>query len=455
MDTEEALRFVEDLLDQQNLRLNDIQRDIFRGTWEDKTVPQIREKYGIHHSQRYIAEEMASKLWDILSKVLGEKVKKKTMRRVVEHAKQRLPVSQSQQELDPQDLQTEEPPDLPIESGSLTTWTQPTTRQYWEEVPDISQFRGRTRELEQLEEWIALGGCRLLTLYGIAGIGKTALSIKLAHKIADRFQYLMWLRLKGSPSITELLRKLIDFLSEERDSSSNLSTFLDYLRNQPCLIVLDGMESVLQSGVHDGSYRPGYQEYGEMLRLIGTTVHQSVFILTTQQKPKEVEREEGRNHPVRSFCVRGLGELTAKEICTNKGNSATSDSDWRRLNKFYEGHPSALNVVATKVRKLYGGSVTRFVARLQPSEIVFSDIRDLLQPQFNCLSNLEQQLISYLANNHDGKFTLFDIPQDVVQSFYPLEEVLQSLLRKSLIESNETHLWLNSLIREYLISYPF
>jgi hypothetical protein len=441
MDTEEALRFVEDLLRAQNKRLNDVQRDVFRGTWEGKTAKQINEDYRMFLSDRYIAGDVSSDLRKLLSEVLGEKVKKKTLKGAVERAKQR-------QELQPEESDTEKPPVLPVEPGGSAL----NTRQYWEEAPDISQFRGRDRELETLEEWIA-GGCRLLTLYGIAGIGKTALSVKLANRIADRFQCLMWLQIKSSPSIAELLTKLIYFISQERDTSSDLSRLLDYFRNQPCLIVLDGMESVMQTGVHDGSYLPGCEEYSEMLRLMGTTVHQSVIILTTKQKPKEVEREEGKNSPVRSFFVRGLGESTAKAICTNKGNYATSDSDWRRLIKLYEGNPAALNLAATRVRKLYGGSITRFVERLQPGAIVFPDISNLLQPQFNCLSDLEQKLITYLANNH-GKFTIADIPQEIVQSFSPLEELLQSLLRKSLIDSNETHLWLNSLVREYLISSP-
>src|SRR2546421_4675734 len=56
-----------------------------------------------------------------------------------------------------------------------------TGNKYWGEAPDISTFFGRTEELETLERWIVQNRCRLVAIVGIAGVGKTNLSVKLGR----------------------------------------------------------------------------------------------------------------------------------------------------------------------------------------------------------------------------------------------------------------------------------
>ena len=54
--------------------------------------------------------------------------------------------------------------------------------------------------------------CRLVTLLGMGGIGKTAISIKLAERIQEHFDYIIWRSLRKAPSIQNLLAELLQIV---------------------------------------------------------------------------------------------------------------------------------------------------------------------------------------------------------------------------------------------------
>jgi hypothetical protein len=148
-------------------------------------------------------------------------------------------------------------------------------RQDWGEAPDHSIFYGRTQELAMLEDWILSAECRLVGVLGMAGIGKTALSVKLAHQIQEQFDYLIWRSLRHAPSLKELLDNLLKFLYRRpvnyplTDIHDKISQLIGYFRKHRCLLVLDGVDMILQTGALAGQYNDGYQEYGEFFRRLG------------------------------------------------------------------------------------------------------------------------------------------------------------------------------------------
>ncbi|MCC5645178.1 hypothetical protein LC607_19980 [Nostoc sp. CHAB 5824] len=313
------------------------------------------------------------------------------------------------------------------------------TRLDWGEAIFNSVFYGRTEELTTLEQWILNEHCQLVALLGIGGMGKTALSVKFAQQIQENFEYVIWRSLREAPPVKIVLSNLLQFLSEEQETEANLpesfsdrlSRLLYYLQNHRCLVILDNAESILRSGSRAGLYREGYEEYGELLKRVGEATHQSCLVLTSREKPREVALLEGQALAVRSLPLSGLKVAEGQEILKLKGLSAAED-EWKVMIERYAGNPLALKIVATTVQDIFHGDVTEF---LQQDTFVFGDIRDILEQQFERLSDLEKDIMYWLAINRES-VTLSELREDIVSPVpqAKLLEAVESLGRRSLIE---------------------
>lgn len=329
------------------------------------------------------------------------------------------------------------------------------TRLDWGDATHTSVFYGRTQEIATLEQWILDERCRLVAILGMGGIGKTTLAVKLAQQIQEEFEYVIWRSLREAPPIKSILANLIQFLSDEQETESNLpenlseriSRLLYYLQNNRCLVVLDNIESILRSGSRAGQYQEGYEGYGELLRLLGEATHQSCLVLTSRENPKEVALLKGQELPVRSLQLRGLKVDDAQEILKAKGLSAT-ESEWQVMIERYAGNPLALKIVATTIEDVFDGNVAEF---LRENTAVFGDIRSVLDQQFERLSHIEKDIMFWLAINREP-IALWELREDMVSPVpsQKLLEALESLLRRSLVEKNAATFTLQPVVMEYV-----
>ncbi len=117
----------------------------------------------------------------------------------------------------------------------------------------FTPFVGRESELAQISDHLLDPGCRLLTIVGPGGIGKTRLAIEAAKAAAagERFaDGIYFASLDPVETIETLPAALVEALDLVlRGSTSSESQLLDFLRDRKCLIVLDNFEH-LTSGVH-------------------------------------------------------------------------------------------------------------------------------------------------------------------------------------------------------------
>ncbi len=419
----------------QGKSLNTLQRAIFKGAWEGKTYEEIASE--INCSEGHI-KDVAADLWKQVSEKLGQKVYKKNFKAILER---RLSTGES-----PLCKQNKIPCDF------LNN-----TRKYWGEIPDISGFCGREEELSTLEEWINKDQCRLLTVLGIGGVGKTTLIAKLAKQVQDQFEFIIWRSLHKSPAFEDTVTILLNFFTypNTADLSASLEEkillLLEFFRAHRCLIVFDNVESILEAGEQVGCYQEKHSGYGELIQHIGMTQHQSCLILTSREKPRNLEVQEGENLPVRSFYLQGLPLKEIQKILLAISPFSATESDWNFLVKYYAGNPLMLKILAAQSKELFECNISKFlhIGEYKISEI--RDLRNLLDRQFERLSTLEKRIMYQIALD-EAPIDIKDLQEKTClsSSGSKFMEALRSLLQRSLIEKTTAGLKQKPVIMDYV-----
>jgi WD40 repeat protein len=452
MTADEALAIVDEVL--LGTCLNDIQTIVFRACWEGQTYAVASEQAG--YDEGYI-KDVGAKLWKTLSQALGEKVTKSNLQSVIRRHQStrpsREPIAPSASATAPQ----------PLSSASSPAALSPAsaTKLNWGEAIDVSSFHGRNEELALLNQWVQGDRCRLIALLGMGGIGKTSLSVKFAEQVtqnpsATPFEFMIWRSLRNAPPLDILLIDLIRFLSDGQETEAELPKEIDgkiarllhYLRTVRCLVILDNAETIMRGGDYSGYYREGYEEYSDLFKRSGEISHQSCVLLTSREKPKEMVSLEGDTLPVRSLRLSGLRGAEAKEIFQDKGAFSGSESEWQQLTERYAGNPLALKIVATMVQELFDRNISNF---LQQGAGIFDDIRNLLDQQFNRLTDLEKNVMYWLAINREPT-SFAELQDDTVATVLPpkLMEAVGSLARRSLIEKHFDRYTQQPVVMEYV-----
>ena len=448
-------------------RLNYIQEQLFRQTWEGRTYSEIAETCGYDSS--YI-RDVGYRLWKTLSDAFGERVTKHNLQVVVRTYGNKLVNSQI---TITNQVMNQQPHILPnfsegiceavCEGGSQAIAVPHLSNQSinhhnvikfkrcdWGSAIDTSIFYGRTEEMTLVKNWVIGDRCRLLGVFGIGGIGKTAFATKLAEQVQEDFELVVWRSLRNAPSVEGLIAELISFLTNQaiaalpQDFDSLLNMLIQALKQSRCLIVLDNGESILRSGATNGQYNDGYEGYGELLRQVGQVRHQSCVIVTSREMPSEVLPPDSNDTMVRSLQLSGLQE-EARQMFRHELAIAPETT---QLIDFYRGNPLALTVVSRSIYSMFDGDVQTF---LEQETNVFGDIRHLIDQQYARLSDLEQKVMYWLAIEREAINT-DNLRQDIVPmvSKAQILESVSSLRWRSLIEKQSHGYTHQPVVMEYM-----
>ncbi|WP_225885327.1 NB-ARC domain-containing protein [Leptolyngbya sp. KIOST-1] len=408
---------------------------------------QNQEKYGARFTQTELAER---------SQLSGKTIKKICEQTsATDDRSIRALFGAFGLELEPADYGQSEPSALPASSESTARRQPSNTKIDWGEKPDTALFFGRTAELATLNRWVQGDQCRLITLLGMGGIGKTSLAAKLTNQVYDRFDYVIWRSLREAPPLDEILVRLIQFLSDQQETEINLPTrlgeriirLLHFLREYRCLVVLDNLESILQAETA-GHYRDGYEGYGELIQRIGSTEHQSCLLLTSRECPRELAPLAGDLTPVRLWSVGSIDTEAGREILKTKGLALDeADDKGQELIRRCSGNPQALHLVATAIQREFLGDVDDF---LQEQVTAVEDVRSLLDQHLSRLAPLERSVLFWLAINREP-VGLDELMEDLLPPVTKQEVrgALRGLSDRYLIEAVAKQFTLQNVIMEF------
>ncbi|WP_354636153.1 ATP-binding protein [Planktothricoides raciborskii] len=446
------------ILDKTGENLTSIEEAILTGVWSGKKYPQIATEYKC--SESHVKKE-AAKLWDKLREELGKDLNKYNFRSKVEKKHRVSKIShlhesflqidnvicnQSIQTI--KDVQPRSPssPDSSPHSSPHSSPTQnPSPIIDLTDAPDLTDFYNRTTELNTLKQWILQDQIRLITIYGLSGIGKSVLTRQLIEQIKPEFDYIIWKSLTETPNLSSLKNQLQQFFSQSQNPP--LPTIIDYFRNSRCLVILDDLQNLFQSGFLAGQYLTEHKEYGQFWQQIAKNHHQSSVILLSWEKPREIATLQGEKQSTRTLNLKGLS-ADAEEILKEHG--LTDSEKWPELINLYQGHPTWLNIIASTILELFDGSVSLFLA--DQEEIFIGDLSPILESHLDRLSELEKKVISRFS-----EYEAVDISQPPgLREFAKSEltEAMQSLGRRGLVEKVTTggrsQFQLNPVFKQYI-----
>lgn len=462
MDVQELLRLADGLVfTKTGKHLDDRQQAVVRGTWQGKRYSEISKE--VHCTERHV-RNIASKLWQILSKILEEDVNKSNFSSTMERYEISKISNSGYFNLVHKGninvcTETSHHPKTSQNSPPTQTSTEDDTQQKprldLRDAPELKTFYNYPNSpLTALENAIARQNCRLLTITGMAGTGKSAIARHLIPQIQTQFDRIIWLSLRTSPPLETTLKNIIQFLCDRTDINfstnidAQLSILIETLRDNRCLIILDDVQQILSSRQLAGNYKPGYENYGTLFKLIGEIPHHSCLILNSWEPPSDIITFTDDNSAVRLLQLSGLGEA-ATEILREK--SLLDEEAWPELINLYQGNPLWLKLVAQTINHLFGGRVSQYLS-YQP--VFLSDeLTPILQQHYQRLSEIEKQALDLISNEIEPiSFTQWMAKCQGSQG--ELCKAIQSLARRGMIKKlsgeTETVFTIPPVLKQYV-----
>ncbi len=311
---------------------------------------------------------------------------------------------------------------------------------------------GREEETARLVDLLENPSCRMVTLVGPGGIGKTRLALHAATELLTAFaEGVCFIPLAPLSSPDLLLPTIASALDCIGSSSEDLKAqLLDHLRGREMLLLLDGFEHLLQSA--------------DLLAEIIQSAPRVSFLVTSQER-LSLQAEwtfvvQGLSYP-RTEPVADLEAYSAVALFLQRAKMARSDfvisqselPPIARICQMVEGMPLGIELAAAGVNTLTCKEVAR---ELEHSlDLLAVSLRDVperhrsmraaFEYSWNRLSEEEQSVFRTLSVFRGG----FEIEaaQEVAGAAPP---VLAALVNKSLVRMSPSGRYdLHELLRQF------
>jgi len=298
---------------------------------------------------------------------------------------------------------------------------------------------GREREVEELGRLLRDPKCRLLTLIGPGGIGKTRLAIETAAHVQDAFAngvYLVSLASVNTTSfIVPLIADALGFVFQSQGRTDPKTQLFSYLKEKQILLLIDNLEHLLSG--------PGIEILSELLASAPR-----VELLVTSRESLRLNGEwvfEVHGLPVPAHSqLKGSSQGTSIELFLQRARRAHVEFDATsedfpailRICRLVDGMPLAIELAAAWVHTLTCAEIVEEIERsldflnvsARDIPIRHRSIRAVFDHSWKLLTKEEKVALERLSVFHGGFRR--EAAEQVAEATL---SVLSTLVTKSLI----------------------
>jgi predicted ATPase/transcriptional regulator with XRE-family HTH domain len=319
---------------------------------------------------------------------------------------------------------------------------------------------GRQREVEHLSQLLCDPQCRLLTLVGMGGIGKTRLAIEAAAQVQDAFADGVYFVALASVNATRLLVPVIadaiGFAFQSAGDVDPKTQLFNYLKEKQVLLLLDNLEQLLAE--------TGIEMLAELL-----TNATKVKLLATSRESLELQGEwtfevHGLPIPERIYSEESVHN-TSVELFLQRARQAhagfsAATEDFPAvvyICELVEGMPLAIELAAAWVRALSCSEIAQEIeSGLDFLSKSFRDLparhrsmRAIFEHSWKLLTEEEQAILLRLSVFRGGFQR--EAAEQVAGATL---STLSNLITKSWVRHNSAKRYdLHELIRQFTAEY--
>ena len=215
--------------------------------------------------------------------------------------------------------------------------------------PPVDEWQGRQDEIEELQTALSNDKVRLIGMTAAGGYGKSALAVKFKEQLTPDWRVL-WVSFIQPYSLAQFGRWLLEELGraydEKWDEETLIGQIVEGLIAEPCLLVLDNMETVIPA--------EGKSVYGQFLsQWLGNGMH-SKLLLTSREQPVFSANLLPRCY---WLALKGLAEADAMRLVTKDyGLTGTQEELAHFVNRM-DRHPLLMQLVSSWMREELGEGV--------------------------------------------------------------------------------------------------
>ncbi|MEA5478421.1 tetratricopeptide repeat protein [Pseudanabaena galeata UHCC 0370] len=212
--------------------------------------------------------------------------------------------------------------------------------------PPVDEWQGRQDEIKELQTALSNEKVRLIGLTAAGGYGKSALAVKFKEQLAPDWRVL-WVSFIQPYPLAQFGRWLLEELGrdydEKWDEETLIGQIVEGLIAEPCLLVLDNMETIIPA--------EGKSVYGQFLsQWLGNGAN-SKLLLTSREQPVFSANLLPRCY---WLALKGLAEADAMRLVTEDYGLTGTQKELAHFVNRMDRHPLLMQLVSSWMREELG-----------------------------------------------------------------------------------------------------